>query len=111
MKIKSVMIDETEYWSEEIQKAAGKVYQYYIFNPAEVTYCCEITPSYTLIPVYFETENRIDEDTFHEMVCANLPSPDFYMHCREVDKIAKEVPQEFDDMDEASEYYFGNHNL
>lgn len=41
-----VAIDETRYWSEEITKHTGRIAAVYLINFAEVTHCCEITPSY-----------------------------------------------------------------
>lgn len=42
--------DETRYWLDDdlIARCGGKIYGVYLFNERQVTYCCEITPSYEL---------------------------------------------------------------
>lgn len=41
-----VAIDETRNWAEDITQHTGRIAGVYLINFAEVTHCCEITPSY-----------------------------------------------------------------
>ena len=78
-----VAIDETYAWSEDIVAKAGKIQQVYLYDERVVTFMCEMTPSYRLIPLYFLTEHRVDDDT-HEVMMAQ-PSEETYIHVRSVD--------------------------
>jgi hypothetical protein len=49
---KIVVLDETEYWREEIVAKAGKIYGAYLFDANRHVNCCELTPSYELYPLY-----------------------------------------------------------
>ena len=57
-----VAIDETEDFSPEIQDAAGRIEVVYLYDRNQATYCCEITPSYALYPVYYLAERRVTDE-------------------------------------------------
>ncbi len=79
---KVVAIDETQGWSDEIVKEAGKVFQVYLFDESTCVNLCEITPSFRLVPLYFTTENRVSDDT-HELMMRE-PSEETYIHVNKV---------------------------
>jgi hypothetical protein len=79
---KLVSIDETQYWSDEIVKEAGKIEQVYLFDESTCVNLCEITPSFRLIPLYFITENRVSDDTHESMMME--PSEETYVHCHQL---------------------------
>lgn len=103
-KFYSVRIDETETFKGWLEKYTfwGKIYGVYIYDANEVTYCCNMTPSYCLYPVGYALEwdgmdleemaaksgipydeldyleNTIDED---EIVS--------YYHCGSIDRLSE----------------------
>ena len=80
-----VAIDETRYWSEEIQKACGTIKAVYMYDSSVTTNLCEITPSYELTPLYYITENDISDELHGEMASEDMES--IYMHCNVVDDL------------------------
>lgn len=100
-EFKYVKIDETKFWNEKLVRELGpgaKLIATYVFNAAEVTHCCELTPSYDLR--YAGTEIQpgrklSDEEWEHydevvregEHQCEN----DHYRHCSAV-KDARPIP-------------------
>ena len=100
MRIYSVTIDESAYWSEEIKKRVrdGKIYGRYIYTPDSRTHCCELTPSYELWfvgsvfePLENATENErealYDEIREADALCDNNDVR--YFHCHDIDKMEK----------------------
>lgn len=121
-RFKMVAIDETYAWSEDIVAKAGKIQQVYLYDERVVTFMCEMTPSYRLIPLYFLTEHRVDDDT-HEVMMAQ-PSEETYIHVRSVDAMKTIDLRKYncsvrftnsesklyqDALDSAVEYFQGNH--
>lgn len=94
MHLMLVTLDETQYWSESITERAGRVYGTYLVDLNERTFCCEITPSYCLEPLYssallsLEEEDQdqklYDEITEGHDACDNDPR---YFHCRVIDTL------------------------
>lgn len=73
-------------WNTELLEKAGKIWTLLVYDDAERTYCCELTPSYCLWPVEIVCEkNGLDEE---EMLECNLAAGNdggpIYMHCRSV---------------------------
>lgn len=87
-KLRLVKIDVTHNWNEDFlnQIGASKVFDYCLYDENEVTYCCEYTPSFWLIPVYSETENYLEDSQYDEFVYHNSLDP-FYMHCPQVEEL------------------------
>jgi len=129
-KIGAVRIDETHYWSEDVQEKVDKVWGIYIFDKNTHTHCCEITPSYCLYNAGFAIEApELDQDELEEleqdMYAGFCTEPVTYMHCHSVDKMPEENfdwdfhlnedEYNFDDddeyqqmMDDMIQYYCGN---
>ncbi len=81
-------IEETRNWREDIAKACGRIYGVYFYNKNEHTYCCELAPSYSLIPLYSYSENEIKDGMAEELIngdalCSNV----IYVHVSQVDKL------------------------
>lgn len=111
---KLVKFDTTQNWSEDYLKQLNitKVFTWYIFNSLQTTNCCELLPSYELLPVAEEPECTEDiNDEFYDNQSLNLVDDCIYMHCNSVDKIAKDLPSEFtvkyryDEKKEIDEYW------
>jgi len=116
-KFVAIRLDETEHWSDEIKARVKAIYAHYLFDERQVTYCCEVTPSFWLRWVGFdiETEDPQEEistdlydeisDGFHAVGLDNSG----YYHCRVIDKIEgefrKKVFMEGSDLDPWSEGY------
>ena len=99
---KLVYLNTTFGWDDEFLKKLGitKIHTWYIFDANEVTNCCEILPSYELIPVYEAPENEFDmteenKDEFYDYMGLNPQDDTIYVHCSEIDPIAQDLPSEF----------------
>lgn len=66
--LRVILIDETEYWTDEMKEACGKISCAYLYDNAVNTYCAEITPSKELHPLYYVTENEISDELHEEML-------------------------------------------
>jgi len=88
-----IALDETEYWN--LPEYAGKILRVecvYLYDAAEQTYCCELTPSHYLIPiesraVCAEDVSEEDRDRIDQTIRAHDSSEGSYMHCRTVEKL------------------------
>lgn len=104
-KFYAVKMDETEYWSVDIQKKVKQIFSVYIFNANEVTYCCSSTPSYCLhfvgVAVYANHEDEYGTDEWSETVEA-IEEASFgneavsYFNCNVIDSMLKNTPENFD---------------
>ena len=83
-KLKLVVIDQTEAWSDEIVKKAGKLSAVCLYDERVETHLMDLSPSYHLTPLYTITENQLDDETHEEIVMNDDLSP-FYLYCRGVD--------------------------
>lgn len=104
---KAIAIDQTEYWVESFRKEAGKIYQVCVFNSNEVTHCCDIRPSYYLIPLYSYCENDISDELDEEILENDSLEP-FYMYCGSVDTYKAIDCGDFESEEEAIDYLKGN---
>ena len=129
MKFNLVAIEETRYWDPEITKKTGRIFTAYAYCPRQMTHCCEVTPSYYLEPVdfFFENELEVQESdpdgefysgVFNQWSAATTEG--IYMHCRSVEAIPLmkdgfrmkyESKSDFEDEEEAYEYFRGNQFL
>ena len=108
MRLKLVKIEETDFLSDKAKAECGRYWTIYLYDADEGTYCCEITPSYWLEAVFFETENMIDDD-LHGDLQQGLYDSSHYRHCRGIDRFPTQtITAEFDDFEEALEYFQGN---
>ena len=85
---KVVVLNETEYWSDEIRARAGLIYQAYLFDANRHVHCCEITPSYELYPLYATPQNDDDDGTIATELATAGDSEVTYMHVRRLDKLS-----------------------
>lgn len=44
--LKILICDVTEYWSGSITKHTGRIFDVYLYDPQQVTYCASLTPTY-----------------------------------------------------------------
>lgn len=88
---KVVVIDETEYWSDEVQKRAGAVWVAYMFDSLRHVYACELTPSYELWPLYAtawnRTENEELDEELEETLRLHMTHDVEYHHVRRIDAL------------------------
>ncbi len=116
-----VAIDETLDWNQPalVEQAGGTLFTLYAFNPQEVTHCCELTPSYRLVPfdvvpsVYPEGEKEWElmYDTLQDGL--NHGCEAGYFHCSRIDNLPDlfKHTEEFDEtetLDDALEHFRGN---
>lgn len=87
-KLKIVVIDESQYWKEDILKACGgKIETVYMYDASEATRCCEITPSYYLIPLYYVPAVHVSDEIHAELIDTFSNEEPMYVHCSDVDKL------------------------
>ena len=83
-----VAIEETRNWREDIANACGRIFGVYMYNANEHTFCCELAPSYTLIPLYSYGEKEITDEIAEELMSGDALCNDVtYVHVSEVDKL------------------------
>lgn len=125
-KYRLVAIDESHHCSADfLARCGGKLWATYLVNVAEVTYCCELTPSYYLVPIELVplTMPGDSDEEAHEALCTDLMealtnTDPIYMHCSAIDRLPASMFVDFgtgarrggDDatMDEMEEYLRGN---
>jgi hypothetical protein len=93
---RAMRIDETGDWADSIRAMlkGGKIWAVYVFDKNQVTYCCEMTPSYCmhLVEYYGEmgdgtqTSDELNED----IQSAGIDEPISYIHCSGIDKLAED---------------------
>ena len=118
-------IDETTQWRNDIAKACGKIMTVYFYDKNQHTYCAELAPSYTLIPLYCFAENDISDEMKDELHEGEMSNEPIYVHVSQVDKMktqkapanlngryyASEGKKYRELMEFAEEYLRGNHQL
>jgi hypothetical protein len=106
-----VAIDETSDWVEHVTNTAGRIYTQYVYDPEEQTNCAEITPSYYLHPLRYQTELEISDHIQDEMDAVLAWADGIYVHCHQIDGLpdSQKAVGEFDDLEEAMDYWLGNH--
>jgi len=110
---KLVKLNTTHEWDAETLKKLGisKVETWYIFDSLRAVNCCEIIPSYDLLPVYCAPTNEWDmtvenREEFYDMAEIRPADDSVYIHCSQIDPIARELPSVFTteyEYDEAKE--------
>ncbi|PNE59575.1 hypothetical protein A8H39_00035 [Paraburkholderia fungorum] len=90
--LQMVVLDETRFYREDVQRLARKVFQVYAYDANRVTYCSEITPSYDLraIETYALTAsdlNAAKREEVYGMLNAE-PHDSQYRHCKSVDGLS-----------------------
>ena len=114
----AVRVDVSRHCNPEfLGRCGGKVYQVYLYNAHSVTHCCEITPSYELIPVDLVAEDYPEDaetrealyEELREVACADGDNVT-YMHCRGIDALPDDVKRTLHapNEDDAVEAYQGS---
>ena len=104
----AIWLDETRYLTDDGRAACGELFTCYVYDAAVGTHCCELTPSYWLEAIAFETTNEIPEDLEDELRRSMYESA-HYRHCSNVAKLNPEpVVGDFENMEEVLEYLQGN---
>lgn len=88
-----------------------KVRSIWVYDPAERTHLCELTPSYALHLAYVDvvTIDDTPEDIRDELnENMNMDETFTYLHCRDVEKLTERRTFEADDLEGAREYLQGN---
>lgn len=78
-------MDETDYWTEEMQRECGKIYGVYLYDETEYTYCCSLTPAYCLWFVEYQTEEITDRA--RECLWEWPNEQVVYVNVRDIDKL------------------------
>lgn len=118
-----VIFDEMRFYNiaPDDAKWIKAIWQSYVYDQNEYTYCCELTPSHYLEPVYTSIElvdDAPDElrDELDGKYCGEPTEPS-YRHVAGLKAYVEKHPHrhhvhgEADSLDEAREYYQGNHVL
>lgn len=127
-KLRLVVLDETRYWKDDIQKACGKIKTVYMYDANQHTYCCEIVPSYLLMPLYSFAENEISDEMDEQLREGDSENTDpSYHHVSSIDALetkeavfshtldgglryyASEGKKYRDIIESAKDYFSGNH--
>ena len=106
-----VGLDETSHWRFPAALAphVAAVITVYAYNRAELTHCCELTPSYWMIGVAYEvrckpdTPEHIREQLQDIVQETSLVDSDCYRHARGIDKYAERHPELFHALGETEE--------
>jgi hypothetical protein len=114
--LKVVVLDETQYWREDIAKEAGKLFGVYLYDASRGVYACELTPSHELWFLYTTSENPLSDELYEAIVEGDsYTEPVSYMHCWRVKGLKHVAAREADpelsyeeNIREAWEYYQGN---
>lgn len=105
MRLRLVKIDETNMLSDQAKLDCGRYWTIYLYDADQETHCVEITPSYWLEAVFFETENQIDDDLAADLQ-QGLYDACHYRHCRDVERLpTMTVTYDFEDFEDAREYF------
>ena len=88
VKLRLVLLDQTTHWRDDIKQACGKIFTPYMYDENQHTYCCEITPSYTLYPLPSFSEKEISDEIYDELLKGDSENTEpIYMHVSDVDKM------------------------
>ena len=80
-----LLVDETEYWADDIVKEAGRLIGVYLYDKMEITHLCELAGSYCCWHVETATDKHVSDDTWEDIFCAEKESADYY-HTNTIDK-------------------------
>ena len=108
-----------------IASACGKIITVYFFDKNQHTYCAELAPSYTLIPLYNYAGNDISDKLKDELQEGEVSNELMYVHVSQVDKMktqkapvnlngryyASEGKKYRELIEGAEEYLRGNHQI
>lgn len=119
----AVRIDVSQYVDPAfLARCGGKLYQVCLFDASQHTFCCEITPSYWMLPIDLVPETYPDDEQESDALSTDLlleicHMDAFYMHCSAVERLeARPILLDIDPEDipadrgesDAIETYHGN---
>lgn len=91
--------DDLGHWNikPELKKYIERILGVYLFNRAEHTHCCELTPSHFLIDVEHDVHLTLDcperlRDTIYDLVCGEPGEPQ-YVHVSCVNRAIRLHPE------------------
>jgi len=88
-------LDETHDWTLDLKGAHA--FGVYLVDLSEKTFCCEVTPSYTLYPLYHYTDS--EDEALREEVSEEPMSDDVqYRHCAGIDAMIGAYPATKNDL-------------
>lgn len=111
-----VEIDQTSHWVDYIAKY-GPIYGLFFYDPNQVTYLCEMTPSHYLywIEDFSDFDGEVPEDIQDDIFTGATDDQNIYIHCHSVpvhfqeDEFEWEEDDTYDNVAErAMEHYRGN---
>jgi len=85
MRFILVSLDETQYWSEDIQAKCGAIFGLYVYCPDRAHHCCEVKPSYELWPVQVWSAVPPDEEMEIAMRSYFADAEIAYIYCSALD--------------------------
>lgn len=110
-EIHAIVFDTTRYWDKGFLEEHGitKIEEVYLYDKNEVTYCCEVTPSYWLRWVDANATTIHDDDAYDRdwdaerkrdranelvregaMLSAHDEGWGIYVHCHEIDRVKRQ---------------------
>jgi hypothetical protein len=108
-----IRLETTQYWKEEFLKKhkIKKVFDIHLYNQAEKTYCCEITPSYELnyVQTDAELEEGVEDDVAeaaHDAVMAESGNNELvsYYHIWAIEAMGDECKDKDNPLDDDAEW-------
>jgi len=92
VKLRLILLDETKGWRDDIKEACGKIFTPYMYDENQHTYCCEVTPSYTLYPLPSFAENEISDEMQENLMDGDNENREpIYMHVSTVNAMTTKV--------------------
>lgn len=109
MKLKIVVIpDDMRTWDKDLAALTGQIRSVYFFNPEKIYRLCELTPSYELHFLYYQTENEIDDGTEEKLMENQPENPVVYYHCQTIQQYCQKDFSMQVDADESHEEMMEN---
>lgn len=105
-------VDETHALTDPASLNIARYWTIYLFNPAEATYCAELTASYWLEAVGYDIEpvdSDLDpwiDDDLHDDLMSDLSYSSHYRHIRATPD--SQPFGEFETLEDAVEHYHAN---
>ncbi len=85
-RIWCLLADETEYWRDDYQAAAGRLIGIYLYDEREITHLCEFIGSYCCWHVETTTHRHVTDEMWENIRDADADGPGVeYRHTYQVD--------------------------
>lgn len=103
-------IEETGFWSKDVQKRAGRLFAVYVYDETRVTHCCEITPSFELNLIGTVSTEPMDDELWEDINTGDRQNEQVrYVHCAALPKLTRWMDKPLDvlgcDPEETSEQH------